>query len=91
VNRPALLRGMARFAIEPRSVAINATGFLLGCAQYTAVAFIIVGLLHEGAPRAVAGLSLWALGSVGPGAANAFVVTASASGSVSRRSASPGS
>jgi MFS family permease len=113
----ALVRGMARFAIEPRSVAVNLTGFLLGSAQYTAVAFIIVGLLHDGAPRGVAALSLaimqgtgivarplwgiasdrffkgdrgaplaliavvgaislWALGSVGPSAANALVVTA---------------
>lgn len=112
-----LLRRMARFATEPRSVAVNLTGFLLGCAQYTAVAFIIVGLLHDGAPRGIAAMSLaimqgtgivarplwgiasdrlfkgdravplaliavvgaisvWALGSAGPVAANPFVVTA---------------
>lgn len=112
-----LLRGMARFAIEPRSLAVNLTGFLLGSVQYTAVAFIIVGLMHDGAPRALAGISLaimqgtgivarplwgiasdrifkgdravplaliggigaisvWALGSLGPGGAAALPVVA---------------
>ncbi|HTW84134.1 MAG TPA: MFS transporter [Candidatus Sulfotelmatobacter sp.] len=53
-----LLRGMWRFVVAPRSAALNAAGFALGAAQYTAVAFIVVALLHDGAPRALAALSL---------------------------------
>ncbi|HTJ26852.1 MAG TPA: MFS transporter [Candidatus Limnocylindria bacterium] len=54
----ALLRGMSRFVVAPRSAVVNVTAFLLACGQYTAVAFIIVGLLHQGAPPAIAAASL---------------------------------
>jgi MFS family permease len=53
-----LLRGMLRFVVEPRCAVVNLTAFLLASGQYTAVAFIIVGLLHQGAPPAIASLSL---------------------------------
>jgi MFS family permease len=53
-----LLRGMLRFVVAPRSAVVNVTAFLLACGQYTAVAFIIVGLLHQGASAAIASTSL---------------------------------
>jgi MFS family permease len=54
----ALLRAMVRFATERRPLAVNLTAFLLASAQYSAVAFIIVALLHDGASRPLAGASL---------------------------------
>lgn len=54
----ALLRGMVRFAIEPRPLAVNITAFLLASGQYSAVAFIVVSLLHGGASRPLAAASL---------------------------------
>jgi MFS family permease len=53
-----LLRGMLRFGTTRRPLAVNITAFLLGSGQYTAVAFVIVALLHAGASRALAGASL---------------------------------
>jgi MFS family permease len=53
-----LLRGMLRFVVAPRSAVVNVTAFLLACGQYTAVAFIILGLLREGASPAIAATSL---------------------------------
>jgi MFS family permease len=53
-----LLCGMWRFVVTPRSAVVNVTAFLLACGQYTAVAFIIVGLLRQGAPPAIAATSL---------------------------------
>lgn len=54
----ALLRGMGRFATERRALAVNLTAFLLASAQYSSGAFVVVALLHDGAPAALAGASL---------------------------------
>jgi MFS family permease len=60
-----LLRGMWRFVVAPRSAALSAAGFVLGAAQYTAVAFIVVAFLHEGVARTLAALSLAVMQGVG--------------------------
>jgi MFS family permease len=60
-----LLRGMWRFAVAPRSAALSAAGFVLGAAQYTAVAFIVLAFLHDGVARTLAALSLAVMQAVG--------------------------
>lgn len=54
----ALVRGMGRFVVERRALAVNVAAFLLASAQYSVAAFLILGLLHDRFPRSLASGSL---------------------------------
>ena len=58
VSMRALLRGMWRFVVERRAFAVNVGALLLASGQYSVVAFLVLGLLHDHYPRSLASLSL---------------------------------